>query len=71
MAICSTLVFEGRAGSGFFSEVLNLNESFALGAFTSVFQTEIHANLACSDDCLKKCVSGKKIYICSDSRAAS
>jgi hypothetical protein len=40
-------LFESRASSG----ILDLKESFALEAFASVFQTEVHAILAGSDYC--------------------
>jgi hypothetical protein len=63
-------LFEGRAGSGvFFSEKLDLKASFALGTFATVFQAEVYAIMACSDYCLKECMTGKTICICSD-RAA-
>jgi hypothetical protein len=51
----------------FFLKELDLKESFALEAFTSVFQAEVHAILACSDYRLKKCMIGKTICIFSDS----
>jgi hypothetical protein len=53
-------LFEGKAGS----EVCFWNE---LGVFTTVFQTAIHAVLACFDNWLKKCISGIKICIYFDS----
>jgi hypothetical protein len=64
-------LFEGRAGSGvFFSEELDLKASFALETFVISFQVDVYAMLACSDYCLRKCMTGKRISICSDSRAA-
>jgi hypothetical protein len=60
---------EGRAVYGVFSEELDLKEFFALEAFASVFRTEVHAILSCSEYGLEKCMSGKTICICSDSRA--
>jgi hypothetical protein len=63
-------LFEGRAGSGIFSEELDLKASFALGTFSTVFQAEVYATMACSDYCLRDCMTGKTICICSDSRAA-
>jgi hypothetical protein len=64
-------LFEGRAGSEvFFSEELDLEASFTLGTFATVFQAEVYAILACSDYCLRKCMTGKTICICSDSSAA-
>jgi hypothetical protein len=62
-------LFEDRAGSGVFSEKLDLKASFALGTFATVFQPEVYAILACSDYCLRDCMTGKTICICSDSRA--
>jgi hypothetical protein len=63
-------LFEGRASSGVFSEELDLNASFALGTFATVFQAEVYAILACSAYFLRECMTGKTICICSDSRAA-
>jgi hypothetical protein len=62
-------LFEGRAGSGVFSEELDLKASFALGTFATVFQAD-YAIMACSDYCLRECMTGKTICICSDSRSA-
>jgi hypothetical protein len=45
--------FEGRGGSGVFSEELDLKASFALGTFTTVFQAEVYAIM-----------TGKTICIC-------
>jgi hypothetical protein len=50
-------LFEGRAGSA----------SFALGKLATVFQAEVYAIMACSDDGLRECMTGKTICICSDS----
>jgi hypothetical protein len=44
--------------------------SFALGPFATVFQAEVYAILACSDYCLRECMTDKTICICSDSQAA-
>jgi hypothetical protein len=44
--------------------------TFALGTFDTVFQAEVYAILACFDYCLRECMTGKTICICSDSRAA-
>jgi hypothetical protein len=63
-------LFEGRAGSGVFSEELDLKASFALGTFATVFQAEVYAIMACSDYCLRECITGTTICICLDSRAA-
>jgi hypothetical protein len=38
-------LFEGRPGSGVFSEELDLKQSFALGTFATVFQPEVYAIL--------------------------
>jgi ribonuclease HI len=54
----------------FFSEELDLKASFALKTFATVFQAEVYAIMACSDYCLRECMTGKTICICSDSRAA-
>jgi hypothetical protein len=63
-------LFEGRAVSGVFSEELDLMAFFALRTFATVFQAKVYAISACSDYCLKECMTGKTICICSDSRAA-
>jgi hypothetical protein len=46
-------LFEGRAGSGVFSEELDLKAFFALGTFATVFQAEVYAIMACFDYCLR------------------
>jgi hypothetical protein len=53
-------LLEGRAGSGVFSEELDLKASFALGTFATVFQAEIYAIMACSVYCLRECMTGKR-----------
>jgi ribonuclease HI len=63
-------LFVGRAGSGVFLEELDLKASFALGTFATVFQAEVYTIMVCSDYCLRECMTGKTICICSDSRAA-
>jgi hypothetical protein len=54
----------------FFSEELDLKASFALETFSTVFQAEVYVIMACSDYCLKECMTGKTICICSNSQAA-
>jgi hypothetical protein len=46
-------LFEGRAGSGIFSEEIDPKAYFALGTCATVFQAEVYAILACSDYCLR------------------
>jgi hypothetical protein len=65
-----SFLFEGRAGSGVFSEELDFKASFALGMFKPAFQTEVFAILAISNYRLRECMTGKTICICSDSRTA-
>jgi hypothetical protein len=58
-------LLEGRADSGvFFAEELDLKASFALGTFANVFQAKVYANMACSNNCLRECITGKTICIC-------
>jgi hypothetical protein len=58
-------LFEGREGSEvFFSEKLDLKASFGLRTFATVFQAEVYAIMACSDYCLRECMTGKMICIC-------
>jgi hypothetical protein len=54
----------------FVLEELDLKASFGLGTFATFFQAEIFSIFGCSDYCLKECMTGKTICICSDSRAA-
>jgi hypothetical protein len=60
---------EGRAGAGVFSEILNVRESYALGSHATVFQSEVHAILACSEYCISEGIVKGVVSICSDSRA--
>jgi hypothetical protein len=50
-------LFEGRAGSRVFFEELDINASFALGTFATVFQAEVYTIMACSDYCLRECMT--------------
>jgi hypothetical protein len=61
-------LFEGTAGSGVYSEEINLNLSFSHSCHATVFQTEIHGILACSEFCMSQKLANKTV--CSDSRAA-
>lgn len=61
---------ENRAGFGVFSEELQLEISRPLGELATVFQSEVLAIAEALEMCLDIGVSGKKITICSDSRAA-
>jgi hypothetical protein len=56
--------------SGVFSEGLDLKASFDHGTFATVFPAEAYAIMACSHYCLRECMTGKTICICSESRAA-
>jgi hypothetical protein len=44
-------------GSGGFSEELDLKASFALVTFATVFQSEVYTFMACSDYCVKECIT--------------
>jgi hypothetical protein len=61
---------EGSAGSGVFSDVLNVRESYALGSHATVFQSEVYAILAISEYCISEGIVNRVVSICSDSRAA-
>ncbi len=61
---------EDLAGSGVFSENSELRSEISLGPNISVFQAEILALLECASYCLNEKLSGKRILICSDSKAA-
>jgi hypothetical protein len=39
--------------------LISLKASFALGTFVTVFQAEVYAILACSEYCLKECMTTK------------
>jgi ribonuclease HI len=60
-----------RSGAGVFSNTLNLKESYSLGTHTTVFQAEVYAILACSDNRQKVRLQNKTIHIFSDSKATS
>jgi hypothetical protein len=51
----------GRVLEFFFFEETDLKASFTFGTFATVFQAELNAILACSDLCLRKCMTGKTI----------
>lgn len=53
-----------------FSDQMDVKLSFSHGGFATVFQTEIHAILACSVFCASQRLSNYTICICSDSQAA-
>jgi ribonuclease HI len=42
----------------------------ALETLATVFQAEVHVIMACSDYCLRECMTGKTIDICSESQVA-
>jgi hypothetical protein len=61
---------EGKAGARVFSDTLDIRESYALGSLATVFQTEVYAILACSDNYRSVNMHNLTICICSDSKAA-
>jgi hypothetical protein len=61
---------EGRACAGVFSDILNGRESYALGFHATVFQSEVHAFLACSEYYISEGIVNGAVSICSDIRAA-
>jgi ribonuclease HI len=54
---------DNRSGVGVFSNTLNLKESYSLGTYTTVFQAEVYAILACSDICQKVGLQNATIHI--------
>jgi hypothetical protein len=44
--------------------------TLSLGAYATVFQTEIFVISACAKECMGRAYTGEHIYICSDSQAA-
>ena len=61
---------EGLAGAGIYSDNPELSLSIGLGLNVSVFQTEILAIARCAYYCLDLKLSSKRVFICSDSKAA-
>jgi ribonuclease HI len=61
---------DNRSGAGVSSDTLKLEESYSLGTYTTVFQAEVYAILACSDICQKARLQNETIHILSDSKAA-
>ncbi|XP_024883516.1 uncharacterized protein LOC112462129, partial [Temnothorax curvispinosus] len=57
-------------GAGFYGPKENHRESIPVGSHSTVFTAEILASLKCAEYLLNKDTKGKKINICSDSRAA-
>jgi hypothetical protein len=52
-------LFEDRADSEVFWEELDLKAYFALETFTTVFQAAVYVILACSEYCLRECMTGE------------
>jgi ribonuclease HI len=61
---------DNRSGAGVFSDTLKIEESYSLGAYTTVFQAEVYAILACSDNRQKARLQNETIQILLDSKAA-
>jgi ribonuclease HI len=57
-------------GAGVFGQTVRSRLSFSLGRYTTVFQAEIFAILACAYEIQSKNRSEKYVSICSDSQAA-
>src|ERR1700755_2085811 len=58
------------SGAGIHISDLGIDESFYLGSLTSIFQAEVFATLIGGLNMIPTEISGKKIYICSDSEAS-
>jgi hypothetical protein len=52
------------------SDILNVRESYTLGSYATVLQSEVYAILACLEYCLSEGIVNRAVSICSDSRAA-
>lgn len=61
---------EAGTGAGIYSESLQLQLWSSLGQYSTVFQTEMYAIIACAEENLKRKVENKTIYILSDSQAS-
>jgi hypothetical protein len=61
---------DNRSGAWSFTDTLKLEESYSLGTYTTVFQAEVYAILACSDICQKARLQNETINILSDSKVA-
>jgi hypothetical protein len=48
-------------GAGVYSESLEIGDAFAFGSNSTVFQSEVHAILACSEQCRNLQLRDKKM----------
>lgn len=62
--------FNNLSGAGNHCPELQLSQSFALGASTTIFQAETYGISQCSVALLCKNIRNKTIFICSDSQSA-
>lgn len=58
------------SGAGIHCPELQINESFALGSFSSIFMAETFGITQCSNVLLHKSIRDRQIFICSDSQSA-
>lgn len=64
---------DGRAGAGFFltgDDMEEVNRRFPLGNYCSIFQAEVFAIIACTNEIASLGLHDKNIFIFSDSQAA-
>ncbi|KAJ8968937.1 hypothetical protein NQ314_002029 [Rhamnusium bicolor] len=66
----SRLATRSSSGAGIYLEGREVQESFALGSYTTVFQAEVYAILAVAGRAEVRNGAEQIIYICSDSQAA-
>ncbi|KAJ8926410.1 hypothetical protein NQ314_021196 [Rhamnusium bicolor] len=66
----SRLATRSSSGAGIYLEGKEVQESFALGSYTTVFQAEVYAILAVAGRAEVRNGAEQIIYICSDSQAA-
>jgi hypothetical protein len=57
-------------GAGVYGQVMRKRFSFSLGRYATVFQAEVYAIKACTDENIKRGYCNRNIYILSDSQAA-
>jgi hypothetical protein len=46
-------LLNGQTGAGVYSESIEIGDAYALGSNSTVFQSEVYAILACSEQCRK------------------
>ncbi|XP_018378576.1 PREDICTED: uncharacterized protein LOC108771149 [Trachymyrmex cornetzi] len=61
---------DGGAGAGIYGGLSGVREALPYGEFTTVFQSEVVAIMGCAQTLIASDETSRRIWICSDSRAA-